>query len=437
MTDPINGLINYANEIKPYHSKVIEVLTEYVHDEDIKVAITESLITNFGIVISSRANVTNASLLNSLNGTFGQGGYGTSDGWPVVSINQSLEDGAFDTTHPSYNVSNNSVSIPDNQTAVYRAGRTIEVDLYAIDITTGERTTGVQTEYVIASSTYVPTGQILGILNNPVTLLKMTTDLEDTSAIPPLGDDEEYAAIVQIKPVDIHSIITGYGNTKQIAYTSVPPGGAPLPYPEDTTVGSEPNESIEDGTYTNSILLFEDVAKEYPFGAKLVALLENEQTREFTVAATYYNASTDKTIIRVNETIDPDDDYANSKVIEKFYGIDEAYANANSTTSDQAEGLVQTSLSESISFSWGEVGTDDVIDGAQYVIREVINTDTFTVNGDVSKYFKNGDVVNAINSESNDGNHTIVDIEVIGQTSNITVSSTLIDSIGGGWLEST
>ena len=31
ITDPIDGLVRFVEEIKPFHSKVIEVLTEYVY----------------------------------------------------------------------------------------------------------------------------------------------------------------------------------------------------------------------------------------------------------------------------------------------------------------------------------------------------------------------------------------------------------------------
>jgi len=41
--DPIQGLVDYVAEIKPYHTKVVEVLIEYVHADNIDVTIDEQL----------------------------------------------------------------------------------------------------------------------------------------------------------------------------------------------------------------------------------------------------------------------------------------------------------------------------------------------------------------------------------------------------------
>ena len=136
------------------------------------------------------------------------------------------------------------------------------------------------------------------------------------------------------------------------------------------------------------------------------------------------------------ETIDVNDDYSNAQFVEKFFGLDQAFA-SQSENIESEEGLVRTSISENISFSWIEAGQADVINGFQFLIQEVNNGDTFSVNGDVTNAFSVGDTINIINSVNNDGNHVITAITLNGQGSDITVSSSLTNSIGGGWLEST
>ena len=39
--DPVQGLIDYVLEIKPYHTKIMEVLVEYVHSDNVDVTIIE------------------------------------------------------------------------------------------------------------------------------------------------------------------------------------------------------------------------------------------------------------------------------------------------------------------------------------------------------------------------------------------------------------
>jgi len=47
--DPIQGLIDYVNDIKPFHTKIIEVLSEYVAVENINTTIQEQIIINIGL----------------------------------------------------------------------------------------------------------------------------------------------------------------------------------------------------------------------------------------------------------------------------------------------------------------------------------------------------------------------------------------------------
>ena len=39
--DPTEGLVQYASAVKPYHSKILDVLVEYVYGENINVSMKE------------------------------------------------------------------------------------------------------------------------------------------------------------------------------------------------------------------------------------------------------------------------------------------------------------------------------------------------------------------------------------------------------------
>ena len=47
--DPVQGLVDYIADIKPYHSKIIEILTEYIYDEPVDVIITEDFHLEVGL----------------------------------------------------------------------------------------------------------------------------------------------------------------------------------------------------------------------------------------------------------------------------------------------------------------------------------------------------------------------------------------------------
>jgi hypothetical protein len=46
--DPIQGLIDYVEDIKPYHTKIIEVMIEYVYDDKTNGTVRESVIFQWG-----------------------------------------------------------------------------------------------------------------------------------------------------------------------------------------------------------------------------------------------------------------------------------------------------------------------------------------------------------------------------------------------------
>lgn len=327
--DPINGLINYVNEIKPYHSKIIEVLTGYVYTEAVDVSISERMTASFGLVVPRY--ILDATLKDAYFGTYGVGPYDSFKVLPVISMNESLIDGAFDAEYPTYNTDNNSVAIPADQTLVFRVGRTVILDVYKVDITDGSRTDeqSPPLTYTISDSVVAPDGQIDGVINNPMTVLTFEEALPDLeSVLGTLDANERYNVTVGILPLPIDSVIAGYDNAGI-------------------------------GGFVNAIVMDGDVQSNYPFGVKLSLMLSNGDVIDLSAIHTFYDESSDKTAIRVLESLDPSNDYTDAEVIEKFYGLDEVYIKASSSQNptNLAEGLVETAVSERLTISWTE-GSD-------------------------------------------------------------------------------
>lgn len=47
--DPVQGLVDYVLDVKPYHTKIMEVLVEYIHSDPINVTITDSIRMNIDL----------------------------------------------------------------------------------------------------------------------------------------------------------------------------------------------------------------------------------------------------------------------------------------------------------------------------------------------------------------------------------------------------
>jgi len=55
--DPVQGLIDYTNDVKPYHSKVIEALIEYVATDFIEVVVLDTLAIDFELIYKFDENL--------------------------------------------------------------------------------------------------------------------------------------------------------------------------------------------------------------------------------------------------------------------------------------------------------------------------------------------------------------------------------------------
>jgi len=55
--DPVQGLIDYTNDVKPYHSKVIEALIEYVATDFVEIVVLDTLAIDFELIYTFDENL--------------------------------------------------------------------------------------------------------------------------------------------------------------------------------------------------------------------------------------------------------------------------------------------------------------------------------------------------------------------------------------------
>lgn len=117
--DPIQALVDYINDVKPYHTKVIEVLTEYVYEENVNVTILEDLEWVADLTFPAET----PTFITCDNGysTLPYGGPGI---WPIVSPNQ---DGNNLVYPDGFNAASNSFTVPGNRSGDLTAGTVIEL----------------------------------------------------------------------------------------------------------------------------------------------------------------------------------------------------------------------------------------------------------------------------------------------------------------------
>ncbi len=129
--DPVVGLVEYVNEIKPYHTKIIDILVEYVYDENIFAGVGEDLFTE--ITIDQDLQDKNAILTQCRNLGFGQTFYGGPARFPVSSPDRALDILSF----PAVQTGTNSyVIIVGDVREYFRINSEVELRSFVFDTTT-------------------------------------------------------------------------------------------------------------------------------------------------------------------------------------------------------------------------------------------------------------------------------------------------------------
>lgn len=442
--DPIDGLIRYVNEIKPYHSKIIEVLTEYVYDEAINISLSEDVLFNIGLAVNT-VDVIQSQL--ELGGVYDSvRHYDSAPFIPVIAINTTLDatTAAFDETagldKKGYNAEASTVALPGDLTATYRVGRDVTVDLVIHDKLTGLDGPPISNTYTILATEFISTGQTNGIADTPHTQLTLSGLVDETQQ-PPINADQAWSANVILAPIDIVSVVISTApttNTARLRYDSIPLLG-PGELENEIFIPDIPTE-FGDGNVTNldnRILLSGDVAISYAFGSSIVIILNNGSEARYNITSSYFDGV--NTNINLLQELNPDDDYTNARIIEPNFGYSEEYVIPSVSASIIPEGLTQTNIAESIQFSWND-GTEEVINFSQFRIYEIITGNKFVVISDgriVADIVTIGSTINVVEHNNANGKYTVVSISPAANGTAIEVSNNIEISSDTGFLETT
>ena len=428
--DPVQGLVDYIEDIKPYHTKVVEILTEYVYNEAVDITIREDFHLEIGLFFGGTPGV--FSIGEEIITLGGWGGSTPWDGftsWPVIPPSITLAGGPFVDAPLGYDIGTDTVMISGDRTDQYVIGLSITIDLYAFDTVLDTRTVGDQTSYTIVDVEYVSFGQINGVAITPHTVLTVTALNNPVTTLPALGGDEVYAAGVNLDPFTIDSVV-GYSNASPVFYTDVPPGADPLPTPTIGSLPQSPDENPGALIFSNSFVINGDFEIGFPQGYKF-EVVGGTTEGLYTTKYAYYDIGVDKTYIRVIEEVNTVA-FVTGDIQERFFGYDESFIDQTNIP----VGLTATELVERLVFSWSDPAENDVIEGFQFFVKQATNgTSVFQVNGDATDDIFDTDAIQVVGSPSNDLVYTVNGAPTFdGQFTDITVIGVLVTE-KGGWVE--
>ena len=114
--DPIQGLVDYVLEIKPYHTKIVEVLVEYIHTDPVNVTITEQFdaCVNFGFPELNSRYIFPIIAVDTIDNTFTIEGNRTFElfvGQTFQLFDSTLNDGTYTVTNLVFDGTNTTISV--------------------------------------------------------------------------------------------------------------------------------------------------------------------------------------------------------------------------------------------------------------------------------------------------------------------------------------
>ena len=124
--DPVQGLVDYVLDIKPYHTKIVEVLIEYVYQENVDVIVIDETLINVDLIYPEPPFTPVELSCHDGFGAIPYGGFGV---YPIISPNPTIS--FYD--YPAIDVSTNSFTIPGDRTGDFKPGTIINIVSYVED----------------------------------------------------------------------------------------------------------------------------------------------------------------------------------------------------------------------------------------------------------------------------------------------------------------
>ena len=414
--DPVQGLLDYVLDIKPYHTKVIEVLTSYVQTESVEVTMSETYTIDLQIEFPSLFDLEAAAAADgttdedciNLDILSRELPFGSPNGWPIISFNSSAA-GPFDPSALGYDISSNTIILPGDRTTEYSPGSSLELTIFEMDGTVVDTTI-----YEVLSSDFVlPTDITTETQHTAITVASLLDPSTSTSS--PLTT---LCALVTLTPFAIANTIPGFVSVDEIDYTSIEPH---FPSIDDQTQDYTPTESnyTNSPVFVNSFVIDGDVSEVFVAGSIVEVV---GQTTPYRVLMSTFDGTS--TFVRVLETI-LTNITGELRLRERILGFGDDLVSQSETS-----GSLSTNIVERIAFSWSDPNETDVINGYQFAIANTIGDVVNVHSASVAQSVSVGDSVRILESPSNDG------IYVVTATteSTITLDSQLTDE-SGGWIE--
>jgi len=462
--DPVQGLVDYINDIKPYHTKVVEVLVEYVYGEAVDINIEEYLHTQIDMFRPEEPEfgydcVRGYSLLP----------YGTPyGGWPIVPPNPALTEIEYN-QYPAFNASAGSITIPGNRVDDIKVGSRIEVVTWIEDFTDPENVVTLPdpsnnfNKFFTVSQVVYNGGGIdqWDSFPDPATYRTgvephtVVTLSEGFGSIPALTPEQVYVGVIRLAPMEIERVYS-YSNV-DARFEASPPNLIQEPdegYLRREIVGVV--LSTLDGygiaiPDTGKLIVGGNLLRSNIFvGDRLAVYDSSGNNGLYNIASLSYDGGNDETTVGVVERVrDPiADGVIQIDIPSNVFVVDGDHR------SRFKQGYVFNIAGGSFSGRYTTL-TSDFVDGKTRIrpTSDIINTifgidiigtaTGFVVRGNQTGKFASGSQVNVVGSPTNDGSYVVVsstydsinnetEVQVCSACTGSPVAADPVDSEAGG-----
>jgi len=374
--DPVDGLLDYINNVKPFHTKIAEVLVEYVYSETFYV----SMLEDFNIEVNLLYAHENE-FVNKCIGGYSCIPFASPQGWSVVSPNQ----GMLFEDYPAINPSTKELIVLGNLVDDLVVDNTIVMTSYIEDVSGISKIIDIGTNYFIVESA--------GVYGSTFDTYFSSSDIVYTTGMP-LDDGTDF--VITNILVDNPSVGLTRVEVDKTIQNPVPIG----------YLGLKKLPGDNNGTFTVDGLEYTDGTNNY-YGTPLV-------TSTFTLGDDPH------TIITVAESLNP----LSSLGPHQSHSV--------------SINLVPAEITKVLSYSHiSNLPTNKPDEG--YIVHDVIGvttglgTGSFTVSGNlISSNIFVGEIATIQGSTLNDRDYTINDITFDGVNTLISVDENVIDATPDG-----
>ena len=460
LLDPVQGLVDYVLDIKPYHTKIVEVLIEYVYNEFVDVTILEDMQTKIDIDFPKLPNTL---LPLHCDGGYSTRPYGDNGRYPIISPNQTIP---FE-SYPAINAGSNTFTVPGDRSGDLKPGSKVFLVSTIEDYTNVHNIIGVKAGVADVSDppTFTIGGDqtilfvvgytfnVTGTVDNDRTYVVSAAPIFDgTNTIIPVGQ-----SIISAVPFGqlgvVHTVVAG--NTGEFTVLSVAydngmiDSWSDISDPNSFAYGDDPHTIVtvvEPLTAIPALIATEIYVSFINIAPILVEgmLPYSNYVASYSPLPPNYSQTPDeghnqRDLLAVVQSIDdgfgspiPDSgrftvggDFSNSNVFvgDKFRILGSANNGIYTITS-----IAYDSILEQTTFGVADLVVSAVVDGTFSID---IQANVFIVDGDWRSRFTQGTQFNIVGSDDNNQMYTVLRSDLVEGKTKIRVIGDIIPTAGG------